>query len=358
LKKILIDKYSIFVEKVLDKMSSLQSPEISVVMPVYNAEKYLAEAIASVLNQTYSNFELIILNDKSTDSSKQIIESFQSKDTRIVFIDKENNVGPATLRTEGFDLAKGKFIALLDADDSALPTRFEKQIQLMKNRPEIGVCGSWFTTFGEKVADKLIQHPEHHNQIKVNFLIDCTIGNSTAFFRKSVLGTIQYNKEFVPVEDYKLWSELITKTQFYIIQESLVRYRIHDTNISQTKIDNVKRSTKRVKVGLLNEFGIDENNPNIESFFQLIDGEKGLSFDEIKTICDCENILIIQNKKLGNFDGNLLEKMLLKSMRRIVRKPKKQSFELINYIQKNKPKVYKSIPFFDKIIMKSKAIFG
>ncbi len=327
-------------------------------MPVYNGEKYLSEAIESVLNQTYNNFELIILNDKSTDSSKEIIQSYQAKDNRIVFVDKTENVGPATLRSEGFDVAKGEFFALLDADDIAMPSRFEKQIRILNNNENIGVCGSWFTTFGEKMSDKVIQHPENHNQIKVNFLIDCTIGNSTALFRKNVLDGIRYDKDFVPAEDYHLWSRLITKTQFYIIQESLVRYRIHDTNISQTKIDNVKRSTKRVKIGLLKEFGIQEDNTQIESFFNLIEGQKGLTFDEIKSVCECENTLLIQNKKLGNFDAVLLEKMLLKSLRRMVRKPQKQSFELIRYIQKNKPQLYRSIPFFDKLIMYCKAVIG
>ena len=197
-------------------------PKISVVMPVYNAEKYLNEAINSVLNQTYSSFELIILNDNSTDYSKAIIESYVAKDSRIVFIDKETNVGPANLRNEGFDLARGTYIALLDADDIAKPTRFEKQIAILKNNPEIGVCGTWFTTFGDKEKNKVIQHPEKHNQIKVNFLIDCTIGNSTTFFRKNILGDIRYNKKYVPVEDYHLWSRLIVKTQFHIIQEALV----------------------------------------------------------------------------------------------------------------------------------------
>jgi glycosyltransferase involved in cell wall biosynthesis len=339
-------------------MSSRKLPEISVIMPVFNAEKYLAEAIESVLNQNFSQFELIILNDNSTDSSKSIIETFLVKDSRIIFIDKENNVGPATLRSEGFDLSKGEFIALLDADDIALPTRFEKQIQLLKNRPEIGVCGSWFTTFGNNISDKIIRHPEHHNQIKVNFLIDCTIGNSTAMFKKSVLGNTRYSKEFVPVEDYKLWSELITKTQFYIIQESLVRYRIHDTNISQTKIDNVKRSTKKVKIGLLQEFDIDESHPKIESFFYLIEGQNGLDFEQVKLVFEIENTLLDQNRKLGRFDSDLLEKMLIKSLKRIVRKSKKPTFELIRYIKKNKPKVYQSIPFFDKIVMKTKALLS
>jgi glycosyltransferase involved in cell wall biosynthesis len=339
-------------------MNNATLPEISVVMPVYNAEKYLNEAIDSVLNQTYSNFELIILNDKSTDSSKAIIESYLAKDSRIVFIDKETNVGPANLRNEGFDLARGTYIALLDADDIAKPTRFEKQIAVLKNNPEIGVCGTWFTTFGDKEKSKVIQHPEKHNQIKVNFLIDCTIGNSTAFFRKNILGDIRYDKEYVPVEDYHLWSRLIVKTQFYIIQESLVDYRIHDSNISQTKIDNVKRSNRRIKIGLLKQFGIEENNPNINTFIHLIEGQKGLTFEEIKLVSECYNHLINQNQILRNFDATLLEKMFQKCIGRIIRKASKQSYSQIKFYKENFAQAYSKLAFSDKVLIQIKAIFG
>lgn len=339
-------------------MNNATLPEISVVMPVYNAEKYLNEAIDSVLNQTYSSFELIILNDKSTDSSKAIIESYLAKDSRIVFIDKETNVGPANLRNEGFDLARGTYIALLDADDIAKPTRFEKQIAILKNNPEIGVCGTWFTTFGDKEKSKVIQHPEKHNQIKVNFLIDCTIGNSTAFFRKNILGNIRYDKEYVPVEDYHLWSRLIVKTQFYIIQESLVDYRIHDSNISQTKIDNVKRSNRRIKIGLLKQFGIEENNPKINTFIYLIEGQKGLDFEEIKLVSECYNHFINQNNILENFDATLLEKMLQKAIGRIIRKASKQSNSQIKFYKEKFAQAYSKLAFTDKILIQIKAIFG
>ncbi len=339
-------------------MSLLHTPKISVIMPVYNAEKYLSEAIESILDQTYSDLELIILNDRSTDSSKEIIQSFQAKDERILFIDNQVNTGPATLRNKGFDIAKGEFIALLDADDIAHPSRFEKQIAIMNNNEKIGVCGSWFTSFGEKVSNKIIKHPEYHEQIKVNFLINCTLGNSTAFFRKNIIENIRYDKDFVPVEDYKLWSELITGTQFYNIQESLVHYRIHNSNISQTKIDNVNRSNKKIKIFLLNEFGIDENNPDIEAFYNLIEGKKGLTFEEIKAIYECVAIVKRQNHKLNKFNDVFLDKMLLKSMRRSIRKSKKKSFKLINFIKNNKPEVYKGINFFDKLIIYLKAIFG
>ena len=125
-------------------------PELSVIMPVYNAGNYLSETIESILNQTHTDFEFIILNDNSTDNSLAIIQRYMAKDSRIILINKLQNMGPASLRNEGFGIAKGEFIALMDADDIALPTRFQKQITLLKNNPEIGVCGTWFTFFGAK----------------------------------------------------------------------------------------------------------------------------------------------------------------------------------------------------------------
>ena len=338
-------------------MGLIKSPEISVIMPAYNAENYIKEAIDSILNQTFTNFELIILNDNSTDATKDIILKYVEKDSRIIFIDKKVNVGPANLRNEGFENAKGEFIALLDADDIALPERLEKQITFLRNNKNIGVCGSWFTSFGKNVRNKTIKHPENHNQIKVNFLINCTIGNSTTFFRKDILGNNRFDKEYVPCEDYHLWSRLITLTHFHNIQETLVKYRIHDANISQTKINNVKNSNKRIKIGLLSEFGIDKENANIEDFYKLIEGEKGLSFEEIKTVCECYNILLLQNKKLRKFDAILVEKMLLKSLGRIIRKSKNTSLELIKYIRTNHPKAFKKIKFTDKLKMYFRILF-
>ena len=192
----------------------------------------------------------------------------------------------------------------------------------------------------------------------MNFLIDCTIGNSTAFFRKKILGDIRYDKEYVPVEDYHLWSRLIVKTQFYIIQESLVDYRIHDSNISQTKIDNVKRSNRRIKIGLLKQFGIEENNPKINTFIHLKEGQKGLTFEEIKLVSECYNQLINQNQILENFDATLLEKMLQKSIGRIIRKANKQSNSQINFYKEKFTLAYSKLAFSDKVLIQIKAIFG
>ena len=113
------------------------SPEISVIMPAYNAEKYIAASIENVLNQTFANFELIILDDASSDKTKEVVLSYAQNDSRIVYVEKQSNNGPATLRNEGIRLAKGTFIALNDADDLSETTRFEKQITVFKNHPNI-----------------------------------------------------------------------------------------------------------------------------------------------------------------------------------------------------------------------------
>lgn len=140
---------------------------ISVVMSVYNAEKYLDEALQSILNQ---NFEFIIINDGSTDKSLEIIEKYKYQDTRIVLISRENRGLIASLN-EGIELAKGKYIARMDADDISLPNRFEEQLKIMENDKEIVVCGSWINVFGENRKDKVSKYFEHDKQIKANLIM-------------------------------------------------------------------------------------------------------------------------------------------------------------------------------------------
>lgn len=230
------------------KLLNVKNIEISVIMPVYNAGKFLEETIESILNQTFTDFELIVLNDKSTDNSAEIIKHLQAKDSRIIFIDKEQNVGPARLRNEGIALARGKYIALMDADDISLPNRFKKQWHLLESNEKVGICGTWFTLFKENGKRILNAKPELNKELRVLLLIDNIIGNPTVMMRKSILEGVAYNEDYVPVEDYELWTQLIDKTQFYNIQESLLDYRWHQTNITQTKIENVNRSIKRIKL--------------------------------------------------------------------------------------------------------------
>ncbi|MDX6188203.1 glycosyltransferase family A protein [Flavobacterium sp. Fl-318] len=333
------------------------TPEISVIMPVYNAGNFLAESIESILKQTFTNFELIILNDKSTDNSLEVISNYQRNDSRIIIINKDINVGPANLRNEGLKIAKGDFIALMDADDIALPTRFEKQIAVLKNNPEIGVCGTWFTFFGSK-KNKLIKHSEKPDAIKISFLHSCVIGNPTVMLRKTALNNAQFENEYVPVEDYDLWSRLSAKTAFYNIPESLLDYRQHDNNISKTKIDNVNRSVRKVKINQLSQFGIESSDPKIDSYLNAVSLKKGLSSEEILQVISAAKHLIEQNNKLNNYNSELLESHITKTLLRTIRNAGNYNLAFYNQLKETDKKLFGKINGLDKVLLFFKSLIG
>ena len=158
-------------------------PRVSVLMPAYNSEKYLGEAIDSILNQTFTDFEFIIINDGSKDNTAKIVEEYAKKDKRIRFIDNKKNQGIVGVLNEGIDLCRGKYIARMDSDDISLPTRFEKEIEYMEEHPECGVLGTWYEIFGK--LNGPVQQPE---RIKIlNLLNEDHVGHPTVFIRKSVI---------------------------------------------------------------------------------------------------------------------------------------------------------------------------
>lgn len=332
-------------------------PELSVIMPVYNAGNYLSETIESILNQTHTGFEFIILNDNSTDNSLAIIQRYMAKDSRIILINKLQNMGPASLRNEGFGIAKGEFIALMDADDIALPTRFQKQITLLKNNPEIGVCGTWFTFFGAK-KNKIIKHSEQHDNIKVSFLNSCGIGNPTVMLRKDALFGLQFDDDYVPVEDYDLWSRLLDKTKFYNIQESLLKYRQHDANISKTKIENVNRSIRKVKISQLSAFGIETTDSKIDSYLHAVSLKKGLNPEEIIEVIKSSKLILAQNKKLGKYNQELLEKHISKTLIRVIRNAKTNNISFYKHLKSNEKELFHKINKLDKTILFFKSVIG
>lgn len=334
-------------------MNDSKLPKISVIIPVYNAEKYLSEAIESILNQTFTDFELIIINDTSTDKSKEIILSYAKKDSRIVFIDNKKNIGPST-RNIGFDIAKGEFIALIDADDIALPTRFEKQLDVFHKNPEIGVCATWFTRFGKE--NKIIKHPVEHDQIKIEMLKGCCIGNPTVMIRKNVLNNLRFQSDFNCSEDYELWSRLITKTKFYTIPESLLQYRWHETNLSQTKINEERTNNIFIKTQLLSEFGITEDDSKIDSYLNVLNYKKGLQPDEIIDVIECANNLLKQNKKLKNFNPILLEEFIQKSIIKTIRKAGNYNKTFLKYLKQEQPVIYSKLSLYDKIRINIKSL--
>lgn len=331
---------------------------ISVIMPVYNAELFLKESIESILNQTYNKFELIILNDCSTDNSKIIIEEFVKKDDRIIFINKSQNGGPSKLRNEGIEFSKGEFIALMDADDISINTRFEKQLQVFKLDSKIGVCGSWFTNFGAKIKNKTIKHAEHHNEIKARFLIDCTIGNPTVMFRKKILNSTRYNKNFEPAEDYEFWSHLIHRTHFHNIQESLLLYRIHTNNISLTRSEKIDITKVEIKNIFLFQLKIDFDDIKNERFTNLLESKKNLTNDQIDKIITDGLLILAHNNKTNVFDDFYLKKTIYYLTTKVLKKAKKINFKTIQNFKSQNPEYYKSLSIKNKTKLYMKALLS
>jgi glycosyltransferase involved in cell wall biosynthesis len=209
------------------------NPLISVIMPVYNGEKFIRETIDSVLNQTYQNFEFIIVNDGSIDSTRQIISSYDDK--RIVPLNLTRNQGVSNARNMGTDLSKGEFIAFCDADDLYDPGRLQTQLDFLICNPSVDVCGSYFIVF-EDGQEKLIEHPITDRDIKEHFFTGNCIGQPSVMGKSGVFRTYKYNPELQASEDYDLWTRMATGgVVFANVPQPLVKYRLHPAQASKTK---------------------------------------------------------------------------------------------------------------------------
>jgi len=216
----------------------MSRPIISVVMSVHNGGDYLQEAIESILNQTFNSFEFLIVDDGSTDKSLEIIASYDDK--RIVLIKNEMNLGLSISLNKGIKLAKGKYIARMDADDISFPERFEKQVKFLEGNPDIDLCGTWFKVFGKKEYTQKL--PIQHNQIKSDLLFYTPIAHPTVMMKRTIFDKHKYSEKFLKAQDYALWVELINNFKFANISEPLLYYRMHPSQTSSAQSDTQQKS--------------------------------------------------------------------------------------------------------------------
>ena len=216
----------------------MNKPLLTVVMPAFNGEKYISEAIDSVLNQTFENFELLIINDGSVDNTIKIISSY--KDNRIRLIDLEENKGIAYCRNLGLREADGEFLTWTDCDDLNLPTRFEKQIDFLQNNPDFGGCGTWLSRFKANKTYYITKAFENPEKIKAALIFKpASIPNATAMLRLSEIrrNNLWYDEELQISEDYDFIFRCSRYLKFSNIQKTLYRYRDSETSIMK-KFDN------------------------------------------------------------------------------------------------------------------------
>lgn len=233
----------------------MRFPQVTVLMPVYNSSLYIKEAIDSILNQTFRNFEFIIIDDSSTDNSVAIIKSYQ--DSRIHLIEKPANTGYTNSLNLGLKLAKGKYIARMDSDDISLPDRVSKQVAFMDHHPEVGVCGTWIETFGSTSGVR--KYKTCHEQIKIDLLFRSAFAHPSIMIRKAVLDqwNIDYKAESEPAEDYELWVRLSEHCKLANIPEVLLKYRVHDKQVTSQFSKKQSYIDQQIKLLQVEKLGIE-----------------------------------------------------------------------------------------------------
>lgn len=243
--------------------SNTINPLVSVIIPVYNRAELILETINSVLNQTYQDFEIIIIDDGSVDNTKQVIESI--KDSRIKYIYQEN-AGTSAARNNGTKNAKGEWIAPLDSDDIWLPEKLEKQINFLKNNPDIDICNTWVEAFSKNTTKKWTNINDSES-IATGLLFDSTLFHSASLIRKELFDkyNINYNVNYKSSLDYDLWVKFAqVSAKFYVIPEILVRYRIHENQISTNQKNDQIKNAAKIRITLLNKLGITPTDEEIE----------------------------------------------------------------------------------------------
>lgn len=266
-------------------------PKVSVLMPVYNAENYIEEAIDSILEQTFVDFEFLIFNDASTDKSLDIINKYD--DSRIRLFDSPDNKGYVYHLNEGIKQATGEFIARMDNDDISLPTRFEKQVEFLEQNPNVGMCGTWYAHEGGTYHGHLTKLPTNLEDINLLLLYANAFSHPSVMLRKQVLWdhNLQYKVQLMPSEDYALWVTLLDYCDLANIPEVLFKYRIHDNNASKKKktelqirnrakyqLQHIKRVFQYADINndefiLLQKFfsqTLEKNRKNIKQILQVL----------------------------------------------------------------------------------------
>lgn len=235
-------------------------PAISVVMTAFNATLYIKDAIQSILDQTFSDFEFIIINDGSTDNTLAIAKSFN--DSRLRIFSNDKNLGMAANFNKGIALSRGEFIARMDADDISLPVRFEKQITFLRKNREIGIVGSYVKTIG-KSGGRTVRYFTRPEEVKASLLFSTSLAHPSVMMRREIFSkfNLNYRAEFNPADDYDLWERASAFTKIANMPNVLLLYRVHEKNITSTKNEERKAGASEVRLRQIKKLGLE---PTIE----------------------------------------------------------------------------------------------
>jgi len=259
---------------------NVKNLKITILMPVYNGEKYLKEAIDSILDQTFKNFEFLIINDGSTDKTETIIKSYN--DPRIRLLNNKKNIGITKSLNLGIMLSQGEYIARMDADDISLPNRLQKQYQFLENNKNIGVVGSnmyLINQSGKKVGRS--SKSQKHFLIKWKCFIGFPMSHPTIMAKTKVLRANLYNENFISSQDVELWSRLIfdKNIKFANLNDYLFKHRLHPNSIIKKRPITQKEKSVEIIIKNIKKY-INLSNKE-EKIIKVVKMGKRLTIENI-----------------------------------------------------------------------------
>jgi glycosyltransferase involved in cell wall biosynthesis len=239
--------------------------DLTVLMTVFNGAAYFRETIESILNQTYGDFKFLIIDNASTDKSREIVRSYD--DPRIHLEALPENIGQVAALNKGLDMIDTPLLARMDADDISMPKRFERQMAFMEKHPEIGICGTFAVAFTEKeqppkpARETKWEKPCTPEDIKARLLFGCCMVHPSVMMRKDLLDKykLRYNEQIGFSEDWDLWLRASEHFALANIPEYLLRYRIHGGSVSSRNVEPQKKVDEQLIQKTLEPLGLADH---------------------------------------------------------------------------------------------------
>lgn len=293
----------------------MQNPAVSVLMPVHNGEHYLKEAVESILAQTFADFEFLIIDDGSTDRSRQIVESFS--DPRIVLVANAENRGTVHVLNQGIALARGRYIARMDADDISLPERLERQVRFMNEHPDIGVSGTGMRLIKNGKLRNIRTHAASDQELKIQLLFSPCFFHPTVIIRAELAKAHPYPDNLVYTQDYNYWTKLAPLTSFANLGEVLLHFREHEGQISTRKADMQVSNARALRTEYLRRLVGEVSPEKLAIHHAIAENRNDIDLEKAKTWLE---ELVGTNDETGMFDAEIFRKEMARRWWLVCRK--------------------------------------
>ncbi|MBT0810638.1 glycosyltransferase family 2 protein [Litoribacter ruber] len=331
---------------------------VTVLMPAYNCANYIQESIDSILNQTFSDFKFLIIDDGSTDATKEVINSYP--DPRIQFVNNPTNNGYIHCLNQGIEMISSKYIVRMDADDISLPQRLEKQIEFMEKNSNIAVCGCGKINFldGHPETETEVFNITDSRELLFSSIFNTSIPHPSAIIRRSILSqnNIKYNEHYYYAEDKAMWLDLSKFGDLANLPEYLIKYRLHKNQVSTTKhLMQRNNSLEKTKLAL-NDYGIDLAQEEMDALHFICYPQCCTSLKDLYQVESLINKMIYFFKISNQFDIQFVENFLFNRLLMNVTWSTPIGLEIIGFIKGSKFLNLNmfDVKFFVKSILKRK----